>query len=1005
MRRSALVIGCLLGLSALVPQATAQSDDAKATFDRTIAPLLARHCLDCHSGARPRGGLDLTRRQAMLAGGKTGPAVVPGTAADSLLWQLVEADKMPPKKPLDADAKRSFRTWIDAGAVWGTSPIDPFRFSTATRAGYDWWSLQPVRRPARPHPPGAAWARNAIDLFVLAGLRGRGLTPSPEADRRTLIRRLTHDLLGLPPTPEEVDNFIRDSRPDAYERLVDRLLASPHYGERWARHWLDVVRFGESDGFERNAPRANAWPYRDWVIRSLNDDLPYDEFCRLQVAGDVLRPGDVEAIKATGFLVAGIHNTVVPMNAVARETAAQDELEDLVGSVGQTFLGLTVNCGRCHDHKFDPISQRDYYRLAAALSGVRHGERDLTPSADRDALVRLRAEDERLAKELAAVEEPARRAVRAARKSAAPTGPVPPAPRAAWDFRSSGQDRVGGLHVTLVGGARFTPAGLVVDGKSGFARTGPLPHDLREKTLEAWVQLADLGQRGGGVMTVEAPDGQVFDALVYGEQEPGRWMAGSEFFRRTAPFQGDAESEAARRPIHVAVAYHADGTIVAYRDGRPYGRPYKSNGPVTFAAGKAVVAFGVRHEPAGGNRMLAGAIVQARLHDRALSADEVAASAAVPDHVSEVELSAALAPEARQRRDALRARRAAVIAERERLASRPPVKVYAALSQQPAPTRLLVRGQVSEPGDVVAPGGLVALAGAGADFGLPPDAPEGERRRRLAAWLTAPANPLLARVMVSRLWHHHFGVGLVETPNDFGFSGGRPSHPELLDWLAAEFAARGYRLKAMHRLIVTTATYRQASAPRADGRAADADNRLLWRKRPLRLDGEALRDGLLATAGRLNREVGGRGFSDYRVIDANNGTTYYDPFDPAEPAAQRRSVYRFLPRGGNPGLLDVFDCPDPAAAAPRRNSTTTPLQALALWNGAFALRLADAFAARVAAEAPGDVTRQVDRAYQVALQRGPRPDEGEAARRLVERHGLRSLARALFNSNEFLTVE
>ncbi|MDB5311960.1 MAG: Planctomycete cytochrome, partial [Gemmataceae bacterium] len=383
---------------------------APPDFDRQIAPLLAAHCLDCHRGPKPKGDLDLSRKAAVLGDGKTTGAVVAGKPGESTLWERVAAGEMPPKKPLPEAEKKLLKEWIEGGAKWGTDPLDPFRFTTATRAGFDWWALQPVKRPAVPETRAAKPdGRNEIDRFVLAKLGEKGLTPSPPADRRTLIRRVTFDLTGLPPSPEEVAAFLTDDSPDAYGKVVDRLLASKHYGERWARHWLDVVRYGETDGFERNAPRPNAWPYRDWVIRSLNADLPYDEFVRLQLAGDVLRPGDPDAVKATGFLVAGVHNTVLG-NDQMRAVARQDELEDLVGAVGQTFLGLTVNCARCHDHKFDPIAQTDYYRLAAALSGVGHGERTLQDAAVRADVARLTAELEAGAKELGAIEEPARRA-------------------------------------------------------------------------------------------------------------------------------------------------------------------------------------------------------------------------------------------------------------------------------------------------------------------------------------------------------------------------------------------------------------------------------------------------------------------------------------------------------------------------------------------------------------------------------------------------------------------
>jgi Protein of unknown function (DUF1553)/Protein of unknown function (DUF1549)/Planctomycete cytochrome C/Concanavalin A-like lectin/glucanases superfamily len=999
------VLAPLARVSPLHAGRAAGEPSGKRDFDRTIAPLLAEHCLDCHSGAKPKGRLDLSQQKTALKGGKSGPAVVPGKLDDSVLWERVNADEMPPKHPLAAADKKKLREWIVAGAVWGDGPIDPFRYTTGKRAGYDWWSLRAVQRPERSGVQAVGWPHNAIDFFVLDRLEQAGLAPSAEADRRTLIRRLSYDLIGLPPSPEEVETFVADARPDAYELLVNRLLASPHYGERWARHWLDVVRFGESGGFERNDPRPTAWRYRDWVIAALNADLPYDEFCRLQIAGDVLRPGEPAAIDATGFLVAGIHNTVVPANKIAEETAFHDELEDLVGSVGQTFLGLTANCARCHDHKFDPVSARDYYRLASALSGVKHGERAVVIQPNQTVLDKLLVARDVIEQRLTQLEEPARKAVLAERAKGQAPMAKPPMPMAAWDFRDGGKDRYGTLHVQSFGGAKLTPEGLVLDGKNAFARSAPLEGDLKARTLEAWVKLDNLMQRGGGAFTLQTPDGFVFDAIVFGEREPGQWMAGSDGFRRTASFQAPEERDATKRPLHFAIVYDADGTITGYRDGKPYGKPYRSAGLVPFQAGKAVAAFGVRHEPVGGNKMLAGIVVQARLFNRALTAAEVAASAGHDEPVTEAELLARFDAKDRQQWDLLRASRDLVAPQVAALrAKQVSFKVYAPIPQQPAPMRIMHRGQVTEPGELIAPAGIAAVAGPSADFKLAPDAPEGLRRRKLAEWITHKDNPLFARVMVNRLWHYHFGIGLVETPNDFGFNGGRPSHPELLDWLASEFIAQGYRLKDMHRLIVTSRTYRQSSTPRPDAIAKDADNRLVWRKKPMRMEGEALRDTLLAIAGLLNPEVGGKGFSDYKQI-ANSGTMYYDPIDPVGREFHRRSIYRFQPRGASLGLLDAFDCPDPAAAAPRRNATTTPLQAMALWNGGFALRMADALATRVAGESGNDIGRQAARVYQLILQRPPTAVERDRAARLIEAHGLRALCRAMLNSNEFLTVD
>jgi hypothetical protein len=972
---------------------------AAVDFDRQVARLLVQHCLDCHGGPKPKGGLDLSRRRTALAGGRSGPALVPGRPDDSRLCRKVEAGEMPPKRPLAAADRALLRAWVAAGAPWGTDPIDPFRVTTARRAGYDWWALQPVRRPAVPPVRAARWARNPIDAFVLHRLEARGLHPAAEADRRTLIRRLSFDLLGLPPTPDEVDAFVHDDSADAYGRLVERYLASPQYGVRWARHWLDVVRFGESNGFEFDELRSNAWPYRDWVVDALNGDLPYDEFARRQLAGDVLRPDDPDAVRATGFLVAGAYDTVgqTQQSEAMRRVVRQDELEDLVSTVGQTFLGLTVHCARCHDHKFDPVRQADYYRLTAALGGVRHGERPLPlPSQQAEEARRRLA---RLRDELRELEGPARARILADRHPPTAAAPVP---LAAWDFDTDAGDRRGNLNATLQSGARLVPAGLKVTGNpSSYAATVTLAHDLRAKTLEAWVTLENLTQRGGAAISVHAAEGDLFDAIVFGEVEPGRWMAGSTGFQRTQSFHGPAETDADRRPVHMAITYAEDGTITAYRDGRVYGAPYRAGAVATFKAGQARVLFGLRHAPADGPRMLAGVIHRARLHDRALTPDEVAASAETfRDYVPPEALAALLAPEQQKRQRELRAR---IGDEMARLAGTGH-PVYAVVPRQPEVAHVLVRGNPKQPGDVVSAGGVAALPGA--DFGLPPDAPEAERRRRLAAWVTDHRNPLLSRVLVNRLWHYHFGTGLVETPNDFGFNGGRPSHQELLDWLASELADRGWSIKQLHRAIVLSATYRQGGIWDETAARADASDRLLWRKAPQRLEAEMVRDAMLRVAGRLDLRLGGPSFRDFKLTVAP-GTlaNLYAPADAAGAGPARRTLYRAWARGGHSRLLDALDCPDPAATAPSRAVTTTPLQALALLNNALVLRLSRDFADRVRREAGPDPEAQVRHAYRLALGRPPDADELARATAAVRQDGLPVLGRALFNSNEFLYVD
>ncbi len=974
-------------------------------FDRVIAPLLAARCLDCHSSQAAKGGLDLSRRERALRGGDSGPAIVAGNPGESLLCERIDAGEMPPKHPLEPAERQTLKSWIAAGAPWGADPIDRFRYTTASRAGYDWWSLQPLAAVRPPAVHDTAWPRNDVDRFILHRLEERGLTPAAAADPRTLVRRLYHDLIGLPPTPEEVAGFTAAPSQAAYERLVDGLLGSPQYGERWGRHWLDVVRFGESDGFERNEPRKRFWHYRDWVINSLNADMPYDRFVKLQLAGDLLLPGPAGAA-AAGFLVAGVHNTVVGSSERMIRLARQDELEEIAAVVGQSFLGLTVNCARCHDHKFDPIPTTDYYRLISTLDGVNFGEREVIDPDSAAELAQVNRQIGQIQESLRAIDLPARQALRAERKLRDDSKPASNRvqPFAAWEFETDLRDAVGALHGTAHGGAHIADGALVLDGRGAFVQTAPLDRRLEQKTLEAWVALENVAQRGGGVIGVETNDGVVFDAIVFGEREPRHWMAGSDNFVRTKPFQGREESSRAAEPVHVAIVYRDDGTIAGYRNGAALGQPYQT-GFMPFAAGAAHVVFGMRHAPAGGNKMLQGRILRGRLYDRPLTAEEIAASATTTDeHLADDVVFQSLPPEVKSRRAELDANLKSATEHRDRLDARSKHRMYTIVPGQPPVMRVHVRGGVTDLGNVAPPGGIAAIVGLSPEFGLAPDAPEAARRLRLADWVTNPANPLFARVMVNRVWHYHFGAGLVETPNDFGFNGARPSHPDLLDWLAASFRADGFRLKSLHRLIVTSAAYRQASSSNRRAFEIDAGNRLLWRFTPRRIEGETLRDAILKVAGALNPAAGGPGFEDV-TITPNNGTTYYEAFDPAGPQFERRTIYRFTPRGGRSAVLDSFDCPDPATAAPRRSTTTTPLQALSLLNNSFILRMADRFAARVAADSGADRAAQVRRAWQLAVCRAPDAEEERLSLKLAEDYGLSALCRALFNLHEFVVVD
>ncbi|RPI83867.1 MAG: DUF1549 domain-containing protein, partial [Planctomycetaceae bacterium] len=706
--------------------------------------------------------------------------------------------------------------------------------------------------------------RNPIDQFVAAARVARGLPHSPQADRRTLARRLWFDLLGLPPAPEDLEAFMGDQSPLAWENLVDRLLERPEYGERWGRHWLDIVRFGESQGFERDKLRGNSWQYRDWVVAAFNRDLPYDEFVRLQIAGDVLRPDDPLAVIATGFLVAAPWDEVgqSQQSQAMKMVVRQDELEDIIGATAQTFLGLTVNCARCHDHKFDPISQREYYQISAALAGVRHGERECLSDAGRQAVAAQQAEVQAELKvrqrRLDDFDRPHREALLAQRRQT-PSSVAVPAPIAAWEFNGDLRDSSAGMHGTAHGTARVENGRLLLEGGAETrVETELLARELREKSLAVWVSLENLEQQGGAAISVQSPSGAVFDAIVYGEREAGQWMAGSNGFVRSQSFQAGLETERSPASVQITLVYGLDQSVTCYRNGRLYGVPYRAGSLATFEKGKAQVVFGMRHSPPGGNRMLACAIDRAAVFDRALSPDEVAALVGVPsEFVTTDQVLARLSPRERAARNDLVWAASQSQAE---LALISGGRVYAVNPSPPDPTHFLERGNPQLKRDVLTPGTLRAVASLAADFELAVDAPDAQRRRRLAEWIADRRNPLTPRVIVNRLWQYHFGAGLVDTPNDFGFNGARPTHPELLDWLAAELISpeltssltdpsteppAPWSLKRLHRLILNSATYRQASRNLPEAQKIDAGNRYLWRRNPQRLEAEAVRDAIL----------------------------------------------------------------------------------------------------------------------------------------------------------------
>ncbi len=932
--------------------------DGTINFAKHIEPLLAKKCVSCHGPEKQKAGLRLDRKGAVLKGGDDfGPAIVPGKSRESPLFRVVagleEGVEMPAEgEKLTAAEIELLKRWIDGGAEWpddGSEKEDVFKSHWAFRplvrpelSGTALAAGRSAQRPVASAIPLSSTSQNPIDSFVLAKLESAGLPPNPEADRTTLIRRLKFDLLGLPPLPEEVAEFVAAPEPDAYERLVDRYLASPHLGERWARHWLDVVRFAESHGFEMNQPRPNAWPYRDYVIRSFNEDKSYDQFVFEQLAGDT-----VGADEATGFLVGGPWDQVKSPDLGLTLQQRADELHDMVSTTGSVFLGLTVGCARCHNHKFDPISQLDYYGMKACFAGVQHGDRPLRAAGtNRSQPGKADLQATAIREQLAAIETEILRLDPQAKRS-------------------------GAVFIE-----RFTPT------KARFARmtihatnsAEPCIDELEIFTTGAKPENVALASRG----TKAKASGSLSGFAIHKLEHVNDGRYGNSFsWISNEPGRGWVELEL---PQEVEI-----DRIVWSRDREP--AQYKDR-----TASKYVFEISTDRE-------------------------RWQTVSSFPDSKF-----TGLSAENKARVEQLTLQRAALQKTLAELSAVP--MVYSGKLMPPEETFRLHRGDPMQKREPVVPTGLASF---GSAWRLDANTAEAQRRVQLAKWINDPANPLTARVIANRLWHYHFGAGLVDTPSDFGLNGGKPTHPELLDWLAAESRVgqaqrdppSGGRsrdvvglamldppygsLKRLHRLIVLSATYRQASTPRKDGLAADAGSRLLWRFPPKRLEAEVLRDAILATSGQLDRRMNGSGF-DLFETNANYVRVFNSKQEFVPETDFRRMVYSHKHRMQLDDTFGTFDCPDGGQVAPKRNSSNTPLQALNLLNSRFLVQQSELFATRVQAEARGTAASHAATAIQLAFGRAASPEEIASAEELLQAHGLTALCRALLNANEFLFV-
>jgi len=889
------------------------------------------------------------------------------------------------------------------GSLWATEK-DSVSKKASGPAKDSFWAWQPLAKPVIPQLPSnwpsqlTGWDGNPIDRFVASKLAASELVGSKQADPATLLRRLHLDLVGLPPKTEDLERFLKDPSTKAYEAEIDRLLATRAYGERWARHWLDVARFAESHGFEYDRARENAWRYRDWVIESFQKDISYLDFVKLQIAGDLLPGAGSGGVIATGFLVSGPWDqagTAAASRAI-RERAREDELEEMAGTTAQAFLGLTVHCARCHNHKFDPISLTEYHRFKAALAGVKVGDRGILGPQD---IANRKNEIQKIRKDLEEVDA-SMDAVRlrvAKRAGLKFSGPKPRIRESFWESEKPRGD--------LLGGAKIDQGAVVLNGNGAHFRTAPIPFAVAEKTLEAWVHPSNLDQKGGGVVGIESLDGTRFDTIVLGELETGFWISGSEGYVRTKPLGASGAIKETSAPdwVHMAATYDRDGKIQLYRNGNAYGAAYKPSAPLFHpAANSARLVVGIRHT-GGGSPFFAGEVTEARLHTRVLSPLEIRESFRAGAKVSGgPEIAKFLNREEKTEWDSLEKKRNQL----ELLLAKPnepDPQTYAAISTNPGVQKVLSRGDIDRPEAEAPPGALGLLPHKSPDFGLPVDAPDQPRRLALAEWIAHPDNPLLSRVWVNRVWQNHFGTGLVDSSSDFGNQGSLPTHPELLDFLARFLVENDFRTKPLHKLILMSRTYQQASDDRPEAWKKDSQSRLLWRFPPRRLDAEAIRDSILFVSGQLGSQSGGPGFRPYTT--ESYGSVFYKPILKEEPAFLARSIYRTVIRSARSPLLEAFDCPDPTVRTARRNQTTTPIQALALMNDPFVQRRSDHLALELSRDAKGDLSQGVEMLWKKAYSREATTKERELALMVANKSGLSTVVWAVFNSSEFLDLK
>jgi len=980
MKTTASFFAMLIGLGFLVETAVAQSD-----FD-AVAEIFSRRCVSCHNNTDEEGGFSLETKASFADYSSAGDP-----KNSELLEVLVSHENRRPAmpkggEPLTDQQVETIRKWIPAGDIWADHQTIP----VPQGKDFDSWAYQPI---VDPPVPIVAGYQSPIDAFIALRRNEQGLAASPPADRRTLIRRVTYDLTGLPPSLAEVRNFENDPSQNAFEKVVDRLLASPHYGERWAQHWLDVVKYADTCGYDKDKLRNNAWPYRDYVIRSLNTDKPYSRFVEEQIAGDVLYPGTPDGILGLGFIAAGpwdfIGHVEVPESKIDGLVARNLDRDEMVTNTINTFSSLTIQCARCHDHKFDPFTQHDYYRLQAIFAAVDRADRvydddPATRTQRRQLASHLQKLENREQELQAKFETAASKELAALQTRIDEIEKARPKKRPEFGYHgsvSSNQLEEQWVEVDLQSKASFSQI-VLRPCHDEFANIGAgFGFPLRFKVEVDGKRIFQTGQADYSNPGMKA--------VTFAVSNPGRVI------RVTATKlceRGDQFNFA----LAEIQAVDDDGTNLALN--QPVRARNSVEAPVRWA--KKNLTDGIW-----------------------LDADRTSKqSAELASQLNQLKVNVLGNDEA----DELEQLRSKIATTRKEMAELPTGKVvYAATTHfkpegnfqptkgKPRPIRLLLRGDVTQPdGDELGPGVLPISQSqiSQSQFrqmqypNLEVESDEGQRRVALARWISSLDNPLTWRSIVNRVWQHHFGQGIVATPNDFGRMGSVPTHPELLDWLASRFKENGGSMKELHRMILLSRTYQQSSANMIANQELDAGNRFLWRMPRRKLSAEEIRDSILMASGKLDTKMGGPGYYLFELEKTEHSPHYqYHQFDHRDQNSYRRSVYRFVARSQPDPFMTTMDCADNSQSTPRRNETQTALQALSLLNNQFNLVMAEHLARRIATQP--DTKSQVNSAVELMLSREASQFELDQLVPYAEQHGLQNLARVLFNLSEFVFLD